>query len=122
MRSCFLLEYSSRTKCNEEKVLKIVNNFSAFRTKRAELKEDGKHSRDVQDVFAFHLVKKENVINQIAQHGLCTRPMSFNALGEYTTIHTSTPDPYADISVFYIQGQSPVVQMSCIHAYINDIL
>ncbi|XP_069124491.1 uncharacterized protein [Argopecten irradians] len=53
-----------------------------YRAKRAELKEDGRHSRDVQDQFAFLLVKEDKVINEITQYGLRTRESSFNALGD----------------------------------------
>ncbi|XP_033747455.1 LOW QUALITY PROTEIN: uncharacterized protein LOC117332589 [Pecten maximus] len=53
-----------------------------YRTKRAELKEDGRHTRDVQDQFAFLLVKDDKVVNQITQYGLRARESSFNALGD----------------------------------------
>lgn len=52
------------------------------REKKTAMKEEGRPAREVQDHFAFILVKDPSVMTKISQEGVKTKPIAFNALGK----------------------------------------
>lgn len=53
-----------------------------YREKKTAMKEEGRPARELQDHFAFILVKDPSVMTKIAQQGVKTKPIAFNALGD----------------------------------------
>lgn len=52
------------------------------REKKTAMKKEGRPAREVQDHFAFILVKDPSVMTKISQEGVKTKPIAFNALGK----------------------------------------
>ncbi|XP_052071222.1 uncharacterized protein LOC127709654 isoform X2 [Mytilus californianus] len=53
----------------------------AYRTKRNEMKEDGRHSRELAEQYAYVSMKDPKIAQKVAQDGLKTRELNFNSLG-----------------------------------------
>ncbi|XP_062584247.1 uncharacterized protein LOC134246013 [Saccostrea cucullata] len=54
---------------------------SQYREKKTAMKEEGRPARELQDHFAFILVKDPKIMTKIAQEGVKTKQIAFNALG-----------------------------------------
>ena len=54
----------------------------SFRAKKAEMKDDGRHSRDLVDQYAFLMFRDSTIMARVIKQGLLARPMPFNALGK----------------------------------------
>ena len=48
------------------------------------MKEDGRHSRDLLDQYAFLMFRDSAVMARVIKQGLVARPMPFNALGMFS--------------------------------------
>ncbi|KAL3877342.1 hypothetical protein ACJMK2_035065 [Sinanodonta woodiana] len=67
------------------KSMQLVENKDLeenYRKKKQDLKDEGRHSRDLVDHYAFLLFRDANIISKIAKSGLRVRPLPFNALGD----------------------------------------
>ena len=53
-----------------------------LRIKKAEMKDDGRHARDLADQYAFLLFRDSSVMAKVIKQGLVARQMPFNALGK----------------------------------------
>ncbi|XP_071129133.1 uncharacterized protein [Mytilus edulis] len=53
----------------------------AYRTKRNEMKEDGRHSRELAEQYAYVSMKDPKISQKVAQDGLKTRELNNNSLG-----------------------------------------
>ena len=69
-----------------EDTLKLYHDLLLYREKKAALKGEGRGPRELQEHFAFILVKDPSVMTKIAQEGVKTKSIAFNALGK---CHTS---------------------------------
>ena len=47
------------------------------------MKEEGRHSRDLLDQYAFLMFRDSAVMARVIKQGLVARPMPFNALGMF---------------------------------------
>ena len=56
--------------------------FSLLRIKKAEMKAEGRHARDLVDQYAFLLFRDSSVMAKVIKQGLVARQMPFNALGK----------------------------------------
>lgn len=68
----------------ELKVLHLVDNKEledSYRVKKVEMKDDGRHSRDLADQYAFLMFRDSSMMAKVIKQGLVARPMPFNALG-----------------------------------------
>ncbi|KAK3610745.1 hypothetical protein CHS0354_028143 [Potamilus streckersoni] len=67
------------------KTMQLVENKDLeenYRKKKQDLKDEGRHSRDLVDHYAFLLFRDTNIVTKIAKNGLQVRPLPFNALGD----------------------------------------
>ena len=69
-----------------EDALKVYPYLLLCREKKASMKGEGRGARELQEHFAFILVKDPSVMTKIAQEGVKTKAIAFNALGK---CHTS---------------------------------
>ena len=46
------------------------------------MKDDGRHSRDLADQYAFLMFRDSSMMAKVIKQGLVARPMPFNALGK----------------------------------------
>ncbi|KAL5019177.1 hypothetical protein ScPMuIL_004899 [Solemya velum] len=53
-----------------------------YRSKRAQLKDEGRQARELAEQYAFLLVKDQNLIPKVSKIGLKTRYFPYNALGD----------------------------------------
>ena len=74
-----------------EDTLKLYHDLLLYREKKAALKGEGRGPRELQEHFAFILVKDPSVMTKIAQEGVKTKSIAFNALGKcHTSISNGT--------------------------------
>lgn len=65
----------------------MIRDVIYDRKKKTAMKEEGRPTRELQDHFAFILVKDPSVMTKIAQEGVKTKPIAFNALGRKHFLH-----------------------------------
>lgn len=65
----------------------MIRDVIYDREKKTAMKEEGRPARELQDHFAFILVKDPSVMTKIAQEGVKTKPIAFNALGKKHFLH-----------------------------------
>lgn len=62
----------------------ILTSYS--RAKKAEMKDEGRHSRDLADQYAFLLFRDSGIMAKVIKQGLIARQMPFNALGKFHSV------------------------------------
>ncbi|XP_029651274.1 uncharacterized protein LOC115224504 [Octopus sinensis] len=68
-----------------------------YRSKRTELKEEGRHNRELSDQIAFYAIRDPSYVPKIAKNGLTTNNLPFSIIGDHNSgVYLSK---HADVSL-----------------------